>query len=99
MKATYEYISSEANTVPKAVAITTGGLLGLLLASRKGVFKKITYTSVGLTAAAAACHPKQTIELTQLGIYILKTKGPEIVKEYTGKRITCVRNRITINTN
>jgi hypothetical protein len=55
------------------------------LASRKGFLKKITYTSVGLTAGAAACYPQKTKELTQLGIYIIKTNGPQILKEYTGK--------------
>lgn len=82
--ATYEFVSDEANTVPKAIAITGGGLMGLLLASRKGFFKKITYTGTGLLAAAAACYPKQSQELAQVGFYILKTKGPQLIKEYTG---------------
>ncbi len=88
--ATYEYVSSEANTVPKAIAITSSAFIGLLLASRKGFFKKITYTSIGLTAGAAACYPQKTKELTQLGFYIIKTKGPEIVKEYTGKQFILI---------
>ena len=82
--ATYEMISSEGNTVGKAVAITGGGLLGLLVASRKGFFKKLFYTSAGLTAATAACYPKEAKELSEIGLFIIKTKGPELIKEYTG---------------
>ncbi|XP_054156503.1 MICOS complex subunit MIC27-like [Oppia nitens] len=81
---TYEYISAEGNTVAKAAAITTGGLLGLLISSRRGFFKKVFYTTAGLTAASAACYPKEAKELSQIGLFIVKTKGPEIVKEYTG---------------
>ena len=68
----------------KAAAITGGGLLGLLLASRRGFFKKILYTSAGLTAASAVCYPQETKELAQIGFFIVSTKGPEIIKEYTG---------------
>ena len=82
--ATYETISSEGNTVGKAAAITGGGLIGLLLASKRGFFKKLLYTSVGLTAASAACYPKEAKELSQIGYFIVTTKGPEIIKEYTG---------------
>ncbi|CAG2114551.1 unnamed protein product [Medioppia subpectinata] len=83
-KSTYEYISSEGNTVAKAAVITGGGLLGLLIASRKGFFKKVFYTTAGLTAGSAACYPTEAKELSQIGFFIVKTKGPEIIKEYTG---------------
>lgn len=82
--ATYDYIIDEANTVPKAIAITSGGLIGIVLSSRKGVFKKITYTGLGMLTAAAACYPKEAKEIGQLSFYIIKTYGPHLVKEYTG---------------
>lgn len=80
----YARISDESSTLPKAAAITGGGLVGLLIASRKGFFKKILYTSLGLGAAAAACYPQQSRELADLTAYIARRKGPEIVKELTG---------------
>lgn len=87
-KSTYELISDEGNAVPKAVAITSGGLLGLLLASRKGFFKKILFTAVGVGGSVAACYPKQTAELAELSAFIARKKGPELVKEYTGYDIS-----------
>lgn len=83
-RTTYEMITDESQAIPRAIAITTGGLFGLLLASRKGFFKKILYTGFGLTAATAVCYPQQSKELTELSIYIAKKKGPEMIQEYTG---------------
>ncbi|CAG2178052.1 unnamed protein product [Oppiella nova] len=80
--------SSEGNTVAKAAFITGGGLLGLLISARKGFFRKLFYTSAGLTAASAACYPLEAKELSQIGFFIVKTKGPEIIKEYTGVDLT-----------
>lgn len=83
-RTTYEMITDESQAIPRAIAITTGGLLGLLVASRKGFFKKILYTGFGLTAATAVCYPKQSKELTELSVFIAKKKGPELIQEYTG---------------
>lgn len=83
-KSTYEVIIDESSSIPKAAAITSGGLLGLLLASRRGFFKKILYTGTGLGLSAALCYPKQTGELTELTGYIIRNKGPEVIKEFTG---------------
>lgn len=80
----YARISDESSTLPKAAAITGGGLVGLLISSRKGFFKKILYTSIGLGAAAAACYPQQSRELVDLTAYIARRKGPEIIRELTG---------------
>lgn len=87
-KTTYETVSDDGNVVHKTVAITGGGLVGLLLASRKGFFKKILYTSSGIGATVALCYPKQTAELVELSTYIARKKGPELVKEYTGYDIS-----------
>ena len=65
--ATYDIITSEGNTVGKAGAITAGGLIGLLLAARRGFFKKLFYTGAGLTLATAAVYPKEAKELSQIG--------------------------------
>lgn len=83
-RTTYELITDETQAIPRAIAITSGGLFGLLVASRKGFFKKIFFTSLGLTTATAVCYPKQSKELTELSLFIAKKKGPELVQEYFG---------------
>ncbi|RWS02226.1 MICOS complex subunit MIC27-like isoform X2, partial [Dinothrombium tinctorium] len=83
-RTTYDYITDETNNVSKAVAITGGGLLGLLLSARKGFFKKVLYSSLGVVSAAAVCYPKQSLETIQVSAYIVKNKGPSLLKEYTG---------------
>lgn len=80
----YERISDDSSSVPKAAAITAGGLTGLLIASRKGFIRKILYTSIGLTAAAAACYPNQSRELIDLSAYIARRRGPDLIKEILG---------------
>jgi len=77
-KSTYEYISSDGNTISKAAAITSGGLLGLLISSRKGFFKKVFYISAGLTAASAACYPREAKELSQIGFFYPQNKRSRI---------------------
>ena len=48
--ATVDYITDEENMLPRAGAITIGGLAGLVLGARKkgGLVKKALYTSVGV---------------------------------------------------
>jgi len=83
-KSLYGRIRDESSAIPKAAAITAGGLTGLLFASRKGFIRKILYTSFGLTAAAAACYPEQSKELIDLSAYIARRRGPDLIKEITG---------------
>jgi coproporphyrinogen III oxidase len=87
-RTTYDRISDDGNSVEKAVAITAGGLVGLLLSARKGFFKKLIYTSGGVGVMVAACYPKQTTEFVELTSFIARKKGPELVKEFTGYDIT-----------
>lgn len=84
----YDRISDDSSSVPKAAAITAGGLTGLLIASRKGFIRKILYTSIGLTAAAAACYPNQSRELIDLSAYIARRRGPDLIKEFLGVDVT-----------
>lgn len=80
----YARISDDSSSVPKAAAITAGGLTGLLFASRKGFIRKVLYTGLGLTAAAAACYPNQSRELVDLSAYIARRRGPDLIKELIG---------------
>lgn len=84
----YGRISEEGSAIPKAAAITAGGLTGLLIASRRGFIRKILYTSLGLTAAAAVCYPDQSRELMDLTAYIARRRGPDLIKEIIGVDVT-----------
>jgi len=83
-KATYQSVTQDGHVAEKALAIACGGALGFLLASRKGFFKKLLYTSIGFGGATAACYPKESGEMVEISTYIAKKKGPELVKEFTG---------------
>jgi len=80
----YEKKTDEGGSIPKAAAITAGGLTGLIIASRKGFIRKILYTGFGLTAAAAACYPQQSRELFDISTFIARRRGPEFIKDITG---------------
>ncbi|OQV17469.1 hypothetical protein BV898_08403 [Hypsibius exemplaris] len=58
-----EMLRDDTKVLPRAILISTGGLVGLLLAYRKGFFRKIFYTGVGLGGTAAVCYPTATKEL------------------------------------
>jgi len=61
----YNYISREENYVARAAAITSGGLIGLFLARRGGMIKKIFYTSVGITGVSSAVYPKEASVISE----------------------------------
>lgn len=81
---TVDYISDEGNTVPKAIAITGGGLVGLIISSRRGFIRKLLYTSGGVATMAGICYPKQTRESLEVTGYIIKNKAVPFIKDYTG---------------
>ncbi|XP_064088092.1 titin homolog isoform X5 [Macrobrachium nipponense] len=60
-------LQDEENMLPRVGAITIGGLAGLVLGARKkgGLAKKAMYTSVGVTATASLCYPRQAYQISQ----------------------------------
>ncbi|XP_069938009.1 microtubule-associated protein futsch isoform X2 [Cherax quadricarinatus] len=64
---TVDYITDEENILPRAGAITVGGLAGLVIGARKrgGFFKKVLYTSTGVVGAASLCYPRQAYHISQ----------------------------------
>lgn len=83
-KQLYEKLTDEKEQTTKIVAIASGGLLGMALSIRKGLFKKVIYTSVFTGSVAAFCYPKVAKEYFDIGSYIAKNKIPPVVKDYTG---------------
>lgn len=83
-KQLYDNLIDEKEQTTKIVAITTGGLLGLGLSFRKGLFKKLIYTTTFSAAVASICYPKLAKEYAEIAGYITKNKVHPIFKEYTG---------------
>lgn len=81
---TIDYISDEGNTIPKAIAITGGGLFGLLLSARRGFLRKLIYTSAGVATMTGVCYPKQSKETLEVAGYIFRNKAVPVLEYYTG---------------
>ena len=75
--ATLAFLREEENTIHRYGAIGIGGLAGLVLALRRGKFKKLLYTTAGATAMAALCYPKEAKQYTVGG------EGLKLAKQYT----------------
>ncbi|XP_077487782.1 MICOS complex subunit 26/27 [Amblyomma americanum] len=83
-KSSYEYVTREENTVARAMAISLGGLAGIILGARGGMFKKLIYGTVGATAAAAACYPKEAKQFSQDYLVVARNEIAAAVKQATG---------------
>ncbi|XP_055328527.1 MICOS complex subunit MIC27-like [Paramacrobiotus metropolitanus] len=71
-QSTLDMLRDDARVLPRALAISAGGLIGFLAAYRRGVFRKLLYTGIGLGAAAAVCYPKASRELASAAYYQTK---------------------------
>lgn len=83
-KSSYEYVTREENTVARAMAISLGGLTGIVLGARGGMFKKLFLGSVGATAAAAACYPKEAKQFSKDYLVVARDEVAAVVKQATG---------------
>ncbi|CAD5206276.1 unnamed protein product [Bursaphelenchus okinawaensis] len=87
VKETDEYIKREWTVLPKAAAITVGGMAGFVLGLRRYGIRKFVYATTGLLTMAAFCYPHETIEISKIGYqHALRTyedfqKSPEPAKK------------------
>ncbi|KAI6234489.1 Mitogen-activated protein kinase kinase kinase 4 [Aphelenchoides fujianensis] len=65
---TDEYLRREGTILPKAAAITIGGMAGFVLGLRRSGFRKLLYTTTGLLTMAAFTYPYEAIEFSQIGL-------------------------------
>lgn len=56
----------ENNSAIRAGCVVGGGLFGLLIAARKGKFKKLIYTITGSSAVFYVGYPKESEEATKI---------------------------------
>jgi len=61
---TLTILADESTVAPKVGAITIGSLVGLVLATRRGIIKKLLYTSIGGFGTASLCYPADAKEIS-----------------------------------
>jgi hypothetical protein len=66
--ATDDYLTNEWTILPKAAAITLGGMAGFVLGLRRYGIRKFVYATAGLLTMTAFCYPNEAIEISQIGI-------------------------------
>uniref|UniRef100_A0A0M3J2G3 MICOS complex subunit n=1 Tax=Anisakis simplex TaxID=6269 RepID=A0A0M3J2G3_ANISI len=54
--------------LPKAAAITMGGLAGFVLSLKRSGFRRVVYPTAGLLTMAAFCYPHETVHIIRTGI-------------------------------
>ncbi|XP_031367967.1 uncharacterized protein LOC102675653 isoform X2 [Apis dorsata] len=57
-----DYLQDQANLMPRIGAVGVGGLSGLILSLRGGIFKRLIYTTTGAAIVGCVCFPKETKE-------------------------------------
>lgn len=58
--------------------------MGLTLALRGGLFRKLIYGAFGVGATAAVCYPEKARETVQIGFFIAGNKLNPIIRDQTG---------------
>ncbi|WKY11241.1 hypothetical protein Q1695_003089 [Nippostrongylus brasiliensis] len=67
-KKTKTYVDEEWTVLPKAAAITVGGMAGFVLGLKRGFIGRSFTTAVGLATMAAFCYPYETVDVIRTGI-------------------------------
>jgi len=65
-KAFVDDLRQEKNSALRAGFVAGGGIAGLLIAARKGKFKKLVYTTIGASTAFYVGYPKESQEATKV---------------------------------
>ena len=63
-----DYVRNEWTVLPKAMAITVGGMAGFVLGIRRYGIRKFIYAAGGLTTMAAFCYPHETVDIVRTGV-------------------------------
>jgi len=71
-ESTLGFLREEATSVHRAGAIGLGGLAGLVMGLRSGVFKRTFYATAGAAAITALCYPREAAEIADETLQISK---------------------------
>lgn len=66
--ATDRYVREEWTVLPKAAAITVGGMAGFVLGMRRYGIRKFLYATGGILTMAAFCYPHETVDIVRVGV-------------------------------
>ncbi|VDK83763.1 unnamed protein product [Litomosoides sigmodontis] len=62
------FLQENYGMLPKAAAITVGGLAGFFLGMKKSVFHRFLYSGMGLLTMTAFCYPYEAIAIARIAI-------------------------------
>uniref|UniRef100_A0A1I7UJQ8 MICOS complex subunit n=1 Tax=Caenorhabditis tropicalis TaxID=1561998 RepID=A0A1I7UJQ8_9PELO len=62
-----KYLTEEWTALPKAAAITVGGMAGFVLGLKRGPVGRVLTTTVGLATMAAFCYPIEAVDVAKTG--------------------------------
>ncbi|CAO4368085.1 unnamed protein product [Caenorhabditis nigoni] len=62
-----EYLTEEWTALPKAAAITVGGMAGFVLGLKRGPVGRLMTTTIGLATMAAFCYPIEAVDVAKTG--------------------------------
>lgn len=61
------YLTEEWTALPKAAAITVGGMAGFVLGLKRGPVGRLLTTTIGLATMAAFCYPIEAVDVAKTG--------------------------------
>lgn len=64
----HEYLNREENRIPRAGAVILGGMSGIIMGIRGGIFRKAFYGLIGTGIMGSICYPKETEEIAQVAL-------------------------------
>lgn len=62
-----QYLTDEWTALPKAAAITVGGMAGFVLGLKRGPVGRLLTTTIGLATMTAFCYPVETVDVCKTG--------------------------------
>lgn len=80
-QSTIQSLAQNQSSVLNALIISGSTLVGIALARRKGVFKKLLFGSVFFSGAYVVCYPKETEETSKMLLYIARNKLPLLAQQ------------------
>lgn len=75
-----KYIMGDDNILPKATAITLGGLAGFFFGLKRYGIRRYIYATAGLITTASFCYPRETMSLMRTGVKQLRKQWDDFQK-------------------
>lgn len=78
-----DYIQNDPSILPRLGIITVAGLGGVVAGYRRGVIRKLTYSTIGLTSAACLCYPNQVSNVAKYSAGVVTNQSKNLWKKIT----------------